>query len=81
MSTRLYYGLNRTICDVFEAMKEAHKSHNYSYLTSLIDEAQLMGNRMESALYDIKDYEAMKEDKKKLQRELRKLEAKLESSK
>lgn len=43
---------NRPICDVFEEMRKCHEHRNYSYLPSLIEEAQMMANRMESALYD-----------------------------
>lgn len=46
---------NRTLCAVLEEMRSAHDTRNFSYLLGLIEEAQSIGNRMESALYDQSD--------------------------
>jgi len=43
---------NRTLCDVLEEMRECYKTHNYSYLMGLVEEAQGMGRRMEAGLWD-----------------------------
>ena len=67
------YGPNRTLCTVLDEMRTCIKTLNFSYLESLIEEAQSMGNRMESALddkYDIKDYT---EERSKLIKEIKKL--------
>lgn len=56
------YWMNRTLCDVLEDMRNCHKTHNYAPLLSLIEEAQVMGNRMESALADKKDLLKMHEE-------------------
>ena len=72
MSYRRYYGINRTMCDVLEEMRTCSKTKNYGYLDSLISEAQHLANRMESALYDIKDFRQMKEDMDKLKKKLKK---------
>ena len=48
--------LNRTLCDVLQEMRVCNRVRNYSILTSLIEEAQIMGNRMESKLYERKNY-------------------------
>ncbi len=69
---------NRTLCDVLEAMRTCQKTQNYSYLSGLIEEAQQMAYRMEASLWDQKDIERMREDKKELKRELKKLKAKKE---
>ena len=68
--------LNRTLCDVLEEMRGCLKSHNFSYLIGLIEEAQSMGNRMESGLGDKKNLKSMQEDISKLKQEINKLEQK-----
>ena len=77
--------IHRYICDVFSEMRECVKTGNYSYLPGLIEEAQSMGNRMESALGDSKDIPEMtkqwhkyKKKIKKAKKKLAKLEKKLE---
>ena len=72
---RSYY-LNRTLCDVLDEMRKCDKVKNYSALLSLIEEAQIFGNRMESALDDSRDLEQMYEEKKRLKKELKVLRAK-----
>lgn len=47
---------NRYFCSVLDEMREAHKANNYSYFGGLIEELQVLGNRMEAALEDQKDY-------------------------
>jgi cell shape-determining protein MreC len=73
---------NRLLCNVFDEMRECVKTSNFSYLLGLIEESQSLGNRMESHLYDIKDYNRLQEDirvlktkKKKLEKEIDELEA------
>ena len=80
------YWYSRTLCDVLEEMRTLNKTRNYSYLESLIEEAQSMGNRMEAGLGDknsldqlhqkIKD---LKNEKKSLEKELERLKDKKES--
>ena len=52
--------LHRTICSVLEEMRTCNETKNYSYLLGLIEEAQSMGNKMESKLDLIKDFEELK---------------------
>jgi septal ring factor EnvC (AmiA/AmiB activator) len=73
---------NRLLCTVFDEMRECVKTLNFSYLLGLIEESQSLGNRMESQLYEIQDYERLHDDirvlktkKKKLEKEIDKLEA------
>lgn len=47
---------NRYLCDVLDEMRECYKTRNFSYLKGLIEEAQTLGERMEAALGDKKDY-------------------------
>lgn len=67
---------SRTMCDVLQEMRELVDSYkkispnrDLSTLSSLIEEIQIMGNRMEAALWDQKRLE-------KLRQEIKKLEAK-----
>lgn len=73
---RRYWGTNRTLCDVLEEMRKCNITKNYSYLESLIEEAQCYGNRMEGGLYDGKDLREMQEERSKIKKEIKKLEAK-----
>ena len=95
----MYYGCNRYMCDVFEEIRKIIKlfSENIEIsdtaiskvaiptLSTLIEEAQVMGNRMEGALGDLRDLESLHDDitkKKKiyvqLEKEIKKLELKKE---
>ena len=65
---------NRTLCDVLKEIRTCHDTRNYSYLTSLVEEAQTMGNRMEASLYDKYDYNRLKEQIRKLKKKKKKLE-------
>lgn len=46
---------NRYLCTVLEEMRTCHKTRNFSYLIGLIEEAQVLAERMESALSDKKE--------------------------
>jgi len=65
---------NRYICTVLDEMRDCVKTSNFSYLSGLIEEAQSLANRMESRLYEIKDFEKLHEDIRKLKTEKKKLE-------
>lgn len=69
---------NRYICSVFEEMREAHKSRNYSYLKGLIEEAQVLANRMEAAISTKNDVKYMEKRAKKLKKDIERLEEKKE---
>ena len=68
--------LNRSLCDVLQEMRDCHKTRNYSYLPGLIEEAQSMGSRMESALWDQKELRTLQADISKLKKKKKKLEKK-----
>ena len=70
--------INRMMCDVLEEMRDCTKTLNFSYLLGLIEEAQSLGNRMEAKLYDIKDFERLRDDIKDLKKKKKKLEEKVE---
>ena len=69
---------NRLLCDVLSEMRECVKTTNFSYLSGLIEEAQSLANRMESNLYDIKDFNRLHKDIKVLKKEKKKLKEEVE---
>ena len=73
--------LNRTLCDVLEDMRKCDLTKNYSPMLGLIEEAQIMGNKMEAGLNDKRDVKHYKDKLKKLQKEYKKLYAKKEALK
>ena len=62
---------NRYMCTVLDEMRMCVKTLNFAYLLSLIEEIQSMGNRMESKLEDIGDFEVWSEQRDKLKKELK----------
>ena len=67
---------NRTLCDVLNEMRKCHETRNYSPMLGLIEEAQSMGNRMESGLSDKNDVQDGRDQLKKIKQELAELEEK-----
>lgn len=67
---------NRSICAVLDEIRDCYKTRNFSYLPGLIEEAQSMANRMESALWDQKDLERLRAETKELKSEIKDLKAK-----
>ncbi|MEC7862730.1 MAG: hypothetical protein VYC70_08890 [Verrucomicrobiota bacterium] len=59
-------------------MRKTTETLNFAMLLSLIEEAQTMANRMEGALGDQKDFEALKKRIREKKDELKKLEEKIE---
>lgn len=64
---------NRLLCSVFDDMRKANETNNYSYLLGLIEEAQMLANRMEAALWDQKDFGRLREEVSKLRKEVKQL--------
>jgi pyrimidine operon attenuation protein/uracil phosphoribosyltransferase len=71
--------VNRYLCSVLDEMRECTKTLNFSYLLGLIEEAQTLASRMESKLFDVKDFERLHEEIKILKKKKKKLEEKVES--
>ena len=69
---------NRYLCSVLDEMRECTKTLNFSYLLGLIEEAQTLASRMESKLFDVKDFERLHEEIKVLKKKKKKLEDKVE---
>ena len=64
---------NRTLCQVLDEMRMLDKTRNYAMLLSLVEEVQMMGNRMESALWDQKDINSLQEKITNLKTEIKQL--------
>jgi len=72
--------ITRYLCDALEDMRKCHKTRNYAQLKGLIEEAQILGNRMESSLekqnsdhYDEIQHEERRVERRRLKREVREL--------
>jgi hypothetical protein len=76
MSWRYSTGPNRLVCTVIAELQKLHETRNYAMLPSLLEEMQTMVNRMEAALYNIKDEQSLRDSIKKLKAECVALEAK-----
>lgn len=63
---------NRYICTVFDEMRDCLKTNNFSYLGGLINEANIMAQRMEAKLYTIKDFERLENRVKEMRADLKK---------
>ena len=70
---------NRYLCDVINEMRKCVKTLNFSYLLGLIEEAQTLGSRMESKLFDIKDFDRLHEEIRDLKKKKKKLEREVEA--
>ena len=68
---------NRLVCNVLEEMRNCSKTKNYSYLDGLIEEAQVLVNRMESKLMDQKDLDELNEEIREGKVELKRLKQKI----
>ena len=70
--------VNRFLCDVLREMRKCVKTSNFSYLLGLIEEAQTLGSRMESRLFEIKDFERLHKEIKALEKKRKKIEEEVE---
>ena len=80
----MFFGPNRYICDTLSEMRDSLKvlsvwniPRTKAVLMSLIEENQMMANRMEAALGDLKDLKNLDKDIKAKKAKLKKLEDKL----
>jgi hypothetical protein len=53
-------------------MRECRKTNNFSYLGGLIEEAQVMANRMEARIHTVHDLERLEKRTKEMRTELKK---------
>lgn len=68
--------LNRTVCDVLEEMRTCLKVLNFSMFPSLIEEVQIMAQRMEGSLWDQKEITRLREEEKALKKKIKALKKK-----
>lgn len=73
MRGRMYYGSNRYLCAVIEDMRRMYSTYNFSGMLSLIEEVQVLGNRMEGAIDDKSDLESLHDDIKAGKKELKQI--------
>jgi len=71
------FGGDRYVCDTLQGMRKCLETNNFSYLLGLIEETQLYVDRMEAGLNHYKsigwlekEIDAMKKDKKKLEKKI-----------
>ena len=71
------FGLNRTMCDVLKEMRSVNESAERTpvLMLSLIEEMQIMGNRMEAGLHMQKDIKDAHKYIKDIKAEIKSLEA------
>lgn len=70
--------VNRTFCAVVEDMRQCAKNLNFGAVAGLLAELQAIGNRMEAALGDAKDYQKVQEELPALRKEYNKLTREIE---
>lgn len=73
MNVDYRYYPNRTLCNVLEDMRKAYETRNFSYLPGLIEECQVLGNKMEAAIGDLNDIKEIQAQRHELKKELKKL--------
>jgi len=66
---------NRTLCDVLNDMRKCNETRNYTILIGLVEEAQILGNRMEAGLGDKHDVKSRTERLAELKKEVKELAA------
>ena len=70
---------NRTLCAVLEELRTCFETRNFSYMISLLEEAQSLGNRMEAGLWDQKEVKYLREEMRELKDEKAALKAEIKS--
>ena len=72
------YWVNRTMCDVLKDMRKCAETLNFAPMGGLIEEVQIMGNKMEAGLEDKKDLIRMNEEWSELRKKLKEARKELE---
>lgn len=80
MRIRSYNMPNRTLCDVLQEMRKCSNTGNFSYLPGLVEEMQMLGNRMEAGLWDQKDLETLREDINEAKEKLKKIQKEIKKA-
>lgn len=64
---------NRLLCDVLDEMRKMYETRNFSGFLGLVEEMQVLANRMEAGLQDKRDYRHWHDKAKKEKEEYKKL--------
>lgn len=67
----------RTICAALEDMRNCYKTYNFQAIASLIEEVQMLANRMEARLDTSQSYEEARNDLRKINNEVKQLKNEL----
>ena len=70
---------NRTLCSILDELRTCFETRNFSYMISLIEEAQSAGNRMEASLLDKSDLDYARKELRKIKNEIKTLKGFKES--
>jgi len=72
---------NRWLCDVVDEMRQCLKTLRFDIMPGLVEEVQSIGNRMEAAIRDEKEFDTLKDEihdlkiqKRRLERQVKNLE-------
>ena len=64
----------RTICGALEDMRKCYQTYNFQAIASLIEEVQMLANRMEARLENAQQFEQQRNVLRTLTKQIRKLE-------
>jgi len=81
MDYDVWTGTPRTLCDVLREMRSLFQTYNFSSMLGLIEECQMLANRMEAHLTNEQTYERQRENIKKAKNELLELTKEIEKLK
>lgn len=68
----------RTVCSVLNDMRECYKTYNFSAIGSLIEEVQMLVNRMEARLENAHDFEQQRDELRKIKTEIKQKQKELD---
>ena len=71
----------RTVCGVLDDMRKCYKTYNFSAIASLIEECQMLANRMEANLDTKSSYEDRRIELRKVNEEIKEAKKELETLK
>jgi len=81
MDYDVWTGTPRTLCYVLREMRSVFQTYNFSSLLGLIEECQMLANRMKDHLTNEQTYERQRENIKKAKNELLELTKEIEKLK
>jgi len=70
---------SRYLCDVLDEIKTCYKTRNFTPVEGLVEEARIIGRRMEAALSDQHTLEGMRRALKEAKQELTQLDKEIQA--